>query len=376
MSPSSQLVTCVLSVWFLLALPKIQGAPAEEAVIGPPVDQPPVPVIHVEATLPEYNSKYPLTPPVATEHGFKYRIGLINDADVTSKVSNGTWASQFKTGYLEWRPKQGEAGEVVFEWDEGEPVKFTTHFGYEGRGMELSDLIVYDGRLLTFDDRTGLVFELDLESNMAIPWIYLGAGNGKTTKGQKSEWATKRDNLLYVGSSGNELAKNGVVKNKDLMWIKVITPEGLVTHEDWEQRYDALRKQVGVQFPGSLVHESALWSDVHQRWFFMPLRKLDGPYNPQTYPHLSTNILLSADANFQDIKNMTVGDVHEDHGFCSFKFIPGTNDTVAIALKSEDQLVDGKLRYSTHIMVFHIDGTVIQDELRVSDLKFEGVEFI
>ncbi|KAG8293098.1 Soluble calcium-activated nucleotidase 1 [Homalodisca vitripennis] len=193
---------------------------------------------------------------------------------------------------------------------------------------------------------------------------------------QKSEWATKRHNLLYVGSSGNELARDGVVTNKDLMWIKVINPEGLVTHVNWENRYDDLRKQVGIQFPGSLVHESALWSDVHQRWFFMPLRKLEGPFDRKTYPHLSTNILLSADANFEDIKNITVGDVHGDHGFCSFKFIPGTDDNVVVALKSEDQVVDGKPQYSTHIMVFLIDGTVIQDELRISDLKFEGIEFI
>uniref|UniRef100_A0A1B6FWI6 Uncharacterized protein n=2 Tax=Cuerna arida TaxID=1464854 RepID=A0A1B6FWI6_9HEMI len=161
-----------------------------------------------------------------------------------------------------------------------------------------------------------------------------------------------------------------------MLWVKVITPEGLVTPQNWEDKYDALRKQVDVHFPAALVHESCTWSDVHKRWFFMPLRKLEGPFDPNTYPHLSTNILLSADENFQDIKNVTVGDVHGDHGFCSFKFIPGTDDTVVVALKSEDQMVDGKPQYSTHIMVFLLDGTVIQDELRVSDLKFEGIEFI
>ncbi|KAG8293097.1 Soluble calcium-activated nucleotidase 1 [Homalodisca vitripennis] len=334
------------------------------------------PVEEVSAEHKEYNSNYPLTPPEPTENGIRYRIGLIHDGDLTNKVSNGTWESQLKTGYLEWRPTAGEAGEVVFEWDEGEPVKFTSHFGYEGRGMELSDLIVYDGRLLSFDDKTGLVYELDLETKKAIPWIYLGAGNGISTKGQKSEWATKREGLLYVGSSGNELIKDGVAFNKDMLWVKVITPEGLVTTENWEDRYDALRKQVDILFPAALVHESCVWSDVHKRWFFMPLRKLDGPFDPNTYPHLSTNILLSADENFQDVKNLTVGDVHGDHGFCSFKFIPGTDDNVVVALKSEDQMVDGKPQYSTHIMVFLIDGTVIQDELRISDLKFEGIEFI
>lgn len=43
--------------------------------------------------------------------------------------------------------------------------------------MELSELIVFDGRLLTFDDRTGMVFEI--VDDQAVPWLLLLDGNGR-----------------------------------------------------------------------------------------------------------------------------------------------------------------------------------------------------
>lgn len=43
--------------------------------------------------------------------------------------------------------------------------------------MELSELVTFNGRLLTFDDRTGIVFEI--VNNKAIPWVLLMDGDGK-----------------------------------------------------------------------------------------------------------------------------------------------------------------------------------------------------
>lgn len=47
----------------------------------------------------------------------------------------------------------------------------------KGRGMELSELVVFDGRLLTFDDRTGMVFQII--NDRAIPWLLLMDGDGR-----------------------------------------------------------------------------------------------------------------------------------------------------------------------------------------------------
>ena len=35
--------------------------------------------------------------------------------------------------------------------------------------MELSELVVFNGKLFTFDDRTGIVFEVDKEN--VTPWV-------------------------------------------------------------------------------------------------------------------------------------------------------------------------------------------------------------
>lgn len=46
--------------------------------------------------------------------------------------------------------------------------------------MELSELVVFNGKLLTFDDRTGMVFEIINEK--AIPWLLLMDGDGRYDK--------------------------------------------------------------------------------------------------------------------------------------------------------------------------------------------------
>lgn len=94
--------------------------------------------------------------------------------------------------------------------------------------MELSELVVYDGRLLTFEDRTGMVFEIS--GDKIYPWVLLMDGNGRNTKGFKSEWATVKGETLYVGSMGKEwTTASGKFATYDPMYIKTITHLGQVS---------------------------------------------------------------------------------------------------------------------------------------------------
>ena len=61
-------------------------------------------------------------------------------------------------------------------------------YSLSGRGMELSDLIVFDGNILTVDDRTGIVFKI--VGKDIVPWNILSDGDGLSTKGFKGEWMT------------------------------------------------------------------------------------------------------------------------------------------------------------------------------------------
>lgn len=67
-----------------------------------------------------------------------------------------------------------------------------------------------------------------------------------------------------------------------------------------------------------------------------------------------------------------IGEVVPTHGYSSFKFLPGTNDRIIVALKSEE--VGSKT--SSYITVFNIDGKIILPEVKVADHKYEGIEFI
>ncbi len=72
------------------------------------------------------------------------------DNDRNSKVDDGTWSSFLKTGTLTLH----RDGMVSVEWDPLEQI--LTHMAESGRGGELSELIVFNGKLYTVDDKTGI----------------------------------------------------------------------------------------------------------------------------------------------------------------------------------------------------------------------------
>lgn len=131
----------------------------------------------------KYNKTYPITPPVKTKTGISFRIGIISDLDQNSKSTTdpNTWFSLMKRGSLLWMP---ERNFMSVSWDEN-TATLVSSLAMKGRGMELSELVTFDGRLLTFDDRTGMVFSI--EGDQVFPWIILMDGNGKNAKGKRVE---------------------------------------------------------------------------------------------------------------------------------------------------------------------------------------------
>lgn len=127
-----------------------------------------------------YNNTYPITNPVKLSNGISYKIAIISDLDTRSKHSqkSNLWYSIMKTGNLLWMPVSNK---IIVTWND-EEVILSSSLSMKGRGMELSELVTFDGRLLTFDDRTGIVYSI--EQNQIYPWIILMDGNGKNTKGK------------------------------------------------------------------------------------------------------------------------------------------------------------------------------------------------
>lgn len=121
-----------------------------------------------------------------------------------------------------------------------------------------------------------------------------------------------------------------------------------------------------------MIHESAAWSDSLHSWFFLPRRASNERYSEKEDEQRGANILLRASADFSDIKISHVGTQNPTHGFSSFKFIPGTDDQIIVALKSEEN--NGEV--ASYITVFILDGRVLLPETKIGNIKYEGIEFI
>lgn len=321
-----------------------------------------------------YNSTYPLSKVrvVGGDSATKYQIALIADLDTNSKVNNFTniWYSYLLLGTL---THYSEEDVVKLEWDE-KPIKLKSTLSSSGRGMELSELVVFNGKLYSCDDRTGIVYEVIDNGHKILPWVILNDGNGQSSKGFKCEWMTVKDEKLYVGGFGKEwTTTTGELVNFDPQWIKVIDINGIVTHVDWRSNYLAIRSAVGIQFPGYLIHESAAYSSHHSKWFFLPRRASTTAYNEIEDEKKGTNLLITADDTFTKVDVTKIGPLNPTHGFSSFKFIPGTSDNIIIAIKSMED--EGNI--GTFYTVFTIDGKVLLQETKLdTTVKYEGIEFI
>ena len=80
-----------------------------------------------------------------------FRIGAVADRDENSKIDAVTWGSYLKTGTL---VVHGDRTMSV-KWDK-DMVALKSHISEKGRGVELSELIVFNGKLYTIDDRSGI----------------------------------------------------------------------------------------------------------------------------------------------------------------------------------------------------------------------------
>ena len=192
--------------------------------------------------------------------------------------------------------------------------------------------------------------------------------------GFKSEWATVKDEHLFVGGFGKEwTSPSGELINDNPLWVKRVSADGRVSHWSWKKNFLALRKKVGIDFPGYMIHETCGWSDNHRKWFFLPRRLSQDKYDEKLDEHMGSNHMLIAEEDFSNVEDVLVGDVSPTHGFSSFKFLPDSGDNIIVALKSEED--DGNV--SSYILAFDLTGKILLPEtLIVKDYKFEGIEFI
>jgi len=257
-----------------------------------------------------------------------------------------------------------------------------------GRGMELSELTIYQNRLLSFDDRTGTVFEIlstpDGKDSYVVPRFVITEGDGDTDKGMKWEWATIKNNELVLGSMGKEFTRpDGSIENTNNLWVAMLNERGELRREDWEDKFNFVRKLVGATAPGYIIMEAILWSDHLKKWVFLPRRISSNAYDEVQDERMGANKVVLVNDSFTegtvvDIKLQVLDGLH---GFSTFAFVPGTNDRHALAVRSVEENCTGEVelcKQRSYLMVFDVlSGEVLMDEVQI-DLaeKFEGLEFV
>lgn len=149
----------------------------------------------------------------------------------------------------------------------------------------------------------------------AIIGNYFCRGDGMNSISMQSEWATVKEGVLYIGTTGfggdiswNYRTERSLMSTNDSIdfrknkkevaipklsklrgrrlstmtmpntpqWIATIDPSGRVNHLDWTDEYAVLEAAVNIASPGvsgrqrGLSHEAVLWSDKLDSWIFLP----------------------------------------------------------------------------------------------------------
>lgn len=124
--------------------------------------------------------------------------------------------------------------------------------------------------------------------------------------GFKAEWATVKDQTLYVGSMGKEWTTSaGEFESHSPMYVKAISPSGEVHHLNWVDNFKAIRGAVDINWPGYMIHESGEWSEIHRKWYFLPRRCSKERYNETRDEVMGCNVLIECDEQFHKVRNQS-----------------------------------------------------------------------
>ncbi|KAL0214635.1 hypothetical protein P9112_006819 [Eukaryota sp. TZLM1-RC] len=297
----------------------------------------------------------------------RYCLAAVSDEDERSKQKDGRFLSYTKLAVLS-AGSETEPWRVRWEDEASSLYSFT---GYKGRGMELSELVNFNGETLACDDRTGIIYSI--KPNKAIRKWMLNDGDGNQEKGFKCEWMTVKDGYLYVGSIGKEwtFPKNDTIRNDHTLYVKKISKNGEISSIKFHDQYNALRKATGTTHPGYMIQEAVVWSKVYKRWFFLPRRVSQQAYNDDQDEKRGSNLVLVASEDFETIESRPIGPLVSTRGYSSAKILTHRHDVFAV-LKSEE--VKGVVK--SYFSVFSIDGTVFIKDQFIGNYKFEGLEIV
>jgi hypothetical protein len=314
-------------------------------------------------------------------------FAIVTDLDHASRdPTDFLWKSHFKRAALvrhhalnvdssERKNRSFFKSSLPYHIEWGTEKVLQSRTAMRNRSMEFSELVRYDHLLLAVCDVTGLVFKIRAEEGKIFQRWALADGDGEESKPFKGEWATVKDGMLWLGSTGKEWTRlDGTVKHRNSEWVKTIDRSGRIENYDWGPVYRSLRKATNTSFPGYLWHESVHFDPANRRWMFLPRKSsASGPYLPVEDETRGTNLLITMAEDFSDIRVQRLGELEPEYGFSSVRKVPGTQ-SLFVALKVRE--VGGET--GSKICIFDAEDVVTSfgcsDDF--SPLKFEGLSFL
>ncbi|MCQ4310857.1 hypothetical protein NAV33_02935 [Pseudomonas stutzeri] len=301
----------------------------------------------------------------------EYLLAIITDEDHASQVEQEdgriAWQSTLRHDRLH-RQADPQTGRPRYRFEdipksEGGEFQLISLIAEGGRGAEFSELVMFGKRLVTFDDRTGLVCEVRGQ-NQLVPRNILMTGSGdEEFKGFKSEWATLWNDQLVIGSHGKKPAEE---------WVKLLDRNYGVRSVNWADRYQRIRDALGVGPDGYVIHEAAEWHPYRREWLFFPRKISNEPFDEAVDAReRGANMLIIANEDFSEIRTLEVGERIPERGISSFKILPG-HPNECVGLKS----VEIGDRTESYLFCFNLDGDVLQDDIFIGDYKCEGLEIL
>ncbi|XP_059617988.1 apyrase-like [Phlebotomus argentipes] len=303
------------------------------------------------------------------EYDDEYRFEIIGDFDqkAISPVQPNTYFSDIHIGTV--KVLNDSLLDIKFT---GDVFDLVTKYAHNGRGSELSELLFFNGKMYTFEDKTGIIF--DVTDNRLVPWVILGDGFGNETNGFKCEWATVKDDHIYVGSNARENFLNtGEIENRNNFYVKKVNKDGKVIHENWFEHYDKIRNSLEMPFPGFIVHEACVWSPINNQWIFLPRKCTPQSIFNVTEDYIGCNKIIFASEDFSTITHVDIqaNPQPPERGFSSFKFLPDSDETIIVGLTT----VETPEAVTTSIIAIDLEGRVLFPETKIIDDKYEGLAF-
>lgn len=308
----------------------------------------------------------------------EYPLAIITDEDKAARITledgQTAWRSTIRYDKLIRSESNGQVRyriEQPRESSEG-VAQLISIIAEGSQGAEFSELALMGKHLLTFDDRTGLVCEVR-RGNQLVPRQIMMTGGDEAFKGFKCEWATLKDDIMYVGSHGCPKTESGKAVTGPLAWVKLLDTDYRVRSENWHECYNALRSAAGIASAiGYLTHEAAEWHPYRQQWIIFPRKVSFEPFDePKDERERGGNLMFFANEDFTQIDLKEVGERVPERGVSSFKVIPGRPNE-CIGLKSVE--IDDQTE--TYAFAFNLDGEVLGEDVYLGPYKCEGVEIL